>query len=90
MRVKRDKPKKLAIQKKQKEIAESVNTSELINENLRKDNEELLHEISYKKEQIIEIKKETQEFIDQRNKSKLDYEKSKFELDTLNVSIQEL
>jgi len=90
MRVKRVKPTKLAIEKKQETISQSINVSEVTKQNLVKENEDLLVDISYKKEYILDIDKETENHVTKNEKAKEDYSKSKTKLDDLNASISDL
>ncbi len=80
----------LEIQKKQKEISDSINISETAHANLLKKNYELLDEIDIKEELLKEIKEKTIEYKENEKKAKQSYLKEKWVLDELNDSIKTL
>lgn len=89
MRVKRVKPTKLAIQKKQNQIANSINVSEITKQNLVAKNNELLEDIGIKEVMKEEIENNTKELISNEKKAKQDYKKAKVKLDDINALVKD-
>lgn len=78
------------IQKKQKEVSDSVNQSEILNKKLEEDNFFILDEIWKKEEQIKVLKKEISSYIRKRDDVKKSFTKIQSDLDESNLTTKRL